>query len=193
MTPFETFKLYVSIRNHFNQKNYDYFLYNGKSRTSQESFEKRKDKMFFLKLSKHDDVLGFLVSNFLENSKTWIKELAYSENAEKIYNDWLKRKQSLTYQFKQDISKLDDDFNGLFKVEYNQHPIILKSYLSGDVSLETFCIMLEITNSKKYLDKSLESDIIWEELSLKVKKYTPFIHYDREKMKKICLDKFDSK
>lgn len=193
MTPFETFKLYVSIRNHFNQKNYDYFLYNGKSRTSQESFEKRKDKMFFLKLSKHEDVLGFLVSNFLENSKTWIKELAYSENAEKIYNDWLKRKQSLTYQFKQDISKLDDDFNGLFKVEHNQHPIILKSYLSGDVSLETFCIMLEITNSKKYLDKSLESDIIWEELSLKVKKYTPFIHYDREKMKKICLDKFDSK
>lgn len=193
MTPFETFKLYVSIRNHFNQKNYDYFLYNGKSRTSQESFEKRKDKMFFLKLSKHEDVLGFLVSNFLENSKTWIKELAYSENAEKIYNDWLKRKQSLTYQFKQDISKLDDDFNGLFKVEHNQHPIILKSYLSGDVSLETFCIMLEITNSKKYLDKSLESDIIWEELSLKVKKYTPFIHYDREKIKKICLDKFDSK
>lgn len=193
MTPFETFKLYVSIRNHFNQKNYDYFLYNGKSRTSQESFEKRKDKMFFLKLSKHEDVLGFLVSNFLENSKTWIKELAYSENAEKIYNDWLKRKQSLTYQFKQDISKLDDDFNGLFKVEHNQHPIILKSYLSGDVSLETFCILLEITNSKKYLDKSLESDIIWEELSLKVKKYTPFIHYDREKIKKICLDKFDSK
>lgn len=193
MTPFETFKLYVSIRNHFNQKNYDYFLYNGKSRTSQESFEKRKDKMFFLKLSKHEDVLGFLVSNFLENSKTWIKELAYSENAEKIYNDWLKRKQSLTYQFKQDISKLDDDFNSLFKVEHNQHPIILKSYLSGDVSLETFCIMLEITNSKKYLDKSLESDIIWEELSLKVKKYTPFIHYDREKMRKICLDKFDSK
>lgn len=193
MTPFETFKLYVSIRNHFNQKNYDYFLYNGKSRTSQESFEKRKDKMFFLKLSKHEDVLGFLVSNFLENSKTWIKELAYSENAEKIYNDWLKRKQSLTYQFKQDISKLDDDFNGLFKVEHNQHPIILKYYLSGDVSLETFCIMLEITNSKKYLDKSLESDIIWEELSLKVKKYTPFIHYDREKIKKICLDKFDSK
>lgn len=193
MTPFETFKLYVSIRNHFNQKNYDYFLYNGKSRTSQESFEKRKDKMFFLKLSKHEDVLGFLVSNFLENSKTWIKELAYSENAEKIYNDWLKRKQSLTYQFKQDISKLDDDFNGLFKVEHNQHPIILKSYLSGDVSLETFCIMLEITNSKKYFDKSLESDIIWEELSLKVKKYTPFIHYDREKMRKICLDKFDSK
>jgi len=128
-----------------------------------------------------------------DSSKTWIKELAYSENAEKIYNDWLKRKQSLTYQFKQDISKLDDDFNGLFKVEHNQHPIILKSYLSGNVSLETFCIMLEITNSKKYLDKSLESDIIWEELSLKVKKYTPFIQYDREKMKKICLDKFDSK
>lgn len=190
MTPFETFKLYVSIRNHFNQKNYDYFLYNGKSRTSQESFEKRKDKMFFLKLSKHDDVLGFLVSNFLENSKTWIKELAYSENAEKIYNDWLKRKQSLTYQFKSDISKLDDDFNHLFKVEQNQHPIILKSYMSGDISLETFCILLEVTKSKKYLDKSLESDIIWEELSLKVKKYTPFIHYDKEKLRKICLDRF---
>lgn len=191
MTAFETFKLYVSLKNHFTQKKYDFFLYNGKSRTSQQSFEKRKDKIFFLKLSKHQDVLGFLVSNLIKNNKSWVKELVYSEDAEKVYNNWLKRNQSLTYQFKNDISKIDVDFNNLFKVEQNQHPIIIKMYMSGDISLETFCILLEITNSKKYLDKSLESDIIWEELSLKVKKYTPFIKYDKEKVRKICLDKFD--
>ena len=191
MTAFETFKLYVSLKNHFTQKQYDFFLYNGKSRTSQQSFEKRKDKIFFLKLSKHQDVLGFLVSNLIKNNKSWVKELVYSEDAEKVYNNWLKRNQSLTYQFKNDISKIDVDFNNLFKVEQNQHPIIIKMYMSGDISLETFCILLEITNSKKYLDKSLESDIIWEELSLKVKKYTPFIKYDKEKVRKICLDKFD--
>jgi len=191
VTAFETFKLYVSLKNHFTQKKYDFFLYNGKSRTSQQSFEKRKDKIFFLKLSKHQDVLGFLVSNLIKNNKSWVKELVYSEDAEKVYNNWLKRNQSLTYQFKNDISKIDVDFNNLFKVEQNQHPIIIKMYMSGDISLETFCILLEITNSKKYLDKSLESDIIWEELSLKVKKYTPFIKYDKEKVRKICLDKFD--
>lgn len=84
MTTFETFKLYIALKNHFTLKTYDYFKYNGKTRTSQKSFEKRNDKFFFQKLSKHNDILGFLVSNLIVNSKSWIKDLTYNEQSENI-------------------------------------------------------------------------------------------------------------
>lgn len=191
MTSFDTFKLYISLKNHFTQKKYNYFKYNGKSRTSQDSFDKRKDKIFFQKLSKHSDVLGFLLSNLLVNNKSWIKDITYNENSDKIYNDWLKRKQSLTYVFKNDIKKLDDDFNSNFLIQENNHPTILKLYLSNEISLETFCILIDISGAKKYFDKMLKNDVMWDEIGLLVEKYTPFITYDKEKYKNILLTNYE--
>jgi hypothetical protein len=191
VTSFEAFKLYISLKNHFTQKKYNYFKYNGKSRTSQDSFDKRKDKIFFQKLSKHSDVLGFLLSNLLVNNKSWIKDITYNENSDKIYNDWLKRKQSLTYVFKNDIKKLDDDFNSNFLIQENNHPTILKLYLSNEISLETFCILIDISGAKKYFDKMLKNDVMWDEIGLLVEKYTPFITYDKEKYKNILLTNYE--
>jgi hypothetical protein len=191
VTSFDTFKLYISLKNHFTQKKYNYFKYNGKSRTSQDSFDKRKDKIFFQKLSKHSDVLGFLLSNLLVNNKSWIKDITYNENSDKIYNDWLKRKQSLTYVFKNDIKKLDDDFNSNFLIQENNHPTILKLYLSNEISLETFCILIDISGAKKYFDKMLKNDVMWDEIGLLVEKYTPFITYDKEKYKNILLTNYE--
>lgn len=191
MTTFETFKLYIALKNHFTLKTYDYFKYNGKTRTSQKSFEKRNDKFFFQKLSKHNDILGFLVSNLIVNSKSWIKDLTYNEQSEKIYKDWLKRNQSLTYIFKSDLKKLDDDFNSNFIIQENNHPKILKLFLSNEISLESFCILLDITTAKKYFDKSLKNDIIWNDISILIEKYMPFIKYDKENYKKILLTELE--
>ena len=69
MTPFEAFSMYIALKNHFTQKRFDYLKYNGKSRMTQKSFDKRKDKIFFQKLAKHEDVQGFLIANFIKNIK----------------------------------------------------------------------------------------------------------------------------
>jgi hypothetical protein len=49
MSAFEVYKDYLALKNHFSNKNYDYFKYKGKVRTSIDSFNKRKDKIFFEK------------------------------------------------------------------------------------------------------------------------------------------------
>jgi hypothetical protein len=90
MTAYDCFKEYLSLKNHFTKDSYDYFKYNGKVRTNLSSFEKRKDKIFFHKLAKHENVHGFLVANLVHNPKTWIKELAYSEEAERYTKIGLK-------------------------------------------------------------------------------------------------------
>lgn len=193
MDDFEAYKTYVSLKSHFNNKNYDYFKYNGKNKKiSYDTFLKRNDKIFFKKLSKHKDVIGILVSNFLENKNNWIKELAYNKDSEQVYKDWLKRNQSLSYMFKQDISKLDENFNSNFIIKDNQHPYILKLYYRKDISIESLCILFDIVGCKSYFDKKLSSDIIWQETSMLIEKYTPFIKYDKERIVKICLDTFDS-
>jgi hypothetical protein len=45
-----------------------------------------------------------------------------------------------------------------------------------------------MTKALKQWDDKLEYDPIWEDIRLRVVKYTPFIKYDREKIKQVMLD-----
>lgn len=193
MTPFEAYKDYLALRNHFNSPDYDYFKYNGKVSGSVASFEKRKDRFFFEKLAKHRDPHGLMVANFIDNPKTWIKDIAYSEAASKTYEAWVKRLQSLTYLIVEDAKKLDPDFNSNFKVEDDEHPNILRLYLGGQITLETLVVLCDILGCASYWEKKMEGDPIWEETSLKIKKYRPFVKYNAEKIKKLLYEYFGEK
>ena len=52
MTPFDAYKTYLALKNHFSKPKYDYFKYAGKSRASIESFNKRKDRYWFERISR---------------------------------------------------------------------------------------------------------------------------------------------
>lgn len=192
MSPFECYKEYLSLKQHFTKPNYDYFRYKGKIKAKQESFNKRKDKIFFQKLAKHPDLHNFLLANFAKDENSWVRGLAYSEEAENIYKDWIRRKQSLTYNFKNDLGKLDDNFDSNFTIntEKNSHPYLLRLYFGDLISLETMCILLDITGAKKHWDSKLKYDLVYEPIKTKIEKYTPFIQYDKEKIKKIIVDFF---
>lgn len=190
MTPYEVYKDYLALRNHFNQPGYDYFKYQGKTSGSVAAFDKRKDKLFFQKLAKHTDPHGLMLSNFLINPKTWIKDLAYSEDAQKVYEDWLKRSQSLTYVIKNEIKKLDPDFNTNFLIKDSTHPIVLRSYIKGDISIETLVVLIDITSCLNYWERNMGDDVIWKDVGLRLNKYRPFVKYDREKIKTILVDIF---
>jgi hypothetical protein len=191
MSALECYQEYLALKNHFSKPSYDYFKYNGKVRVNAKTFDARKDKLFFQKLAKHPDVHSFLIANLSENEKTWIKELAYSEVAEKVYKDWSKRQQSLSYVFKQDLTKLDPVLKNNFNCKEGEHPLLLRLYLGKEISLETLCLLLEFSGVKQKWDSRMEYDLVWESLKTKIEKYTPFIKYDKDKIVKIALDFFD--
>ena len=65
VTPFDAYKSYLGLKNHFTKEKYDYHRYGGKSRASLESFYKRRDRYFFEKLSRQKDdaeVVEFLLA-----------------------------------------------------------------------------------------------------------------------------------
>ena len=69
--------------------------------------------------------------------------------------------------------------------------IVSELFLQKEIRIETVCILIDITETMKYLDKHLKNDIIWDDIGSTIKKYTPFIVYDKEKFEKIILDYFD--
>ena len=192
VTPFETYQHYLSLKNHFTNPKYDFFKYGAKTRASMTSFNKRKDKYWFEKTSrKYSDkeVVDFLVSNFVSTDNPqnlWIGEIINS--GERNYADWMKRQQSLTYLFKEQSNELlsENELETLFNCTKG-HPPILKKFLSGSVSLETLTIFDKVFHFSKNFDKELD-DPVWETVSLKLKKYSPFLNIDMFHYKKILRD-----
>ena len=189
VTPFETYQHYLSLKNHFTNPKYDFFKYGAKTRASVTSFNKRRDKYLFEKTSrKYSDkeVVDFLVSNFVASSNPqnlWIGEIINS--GERTYAEWSKRQQSLSYLYKEQMevffseNKLEDAFNCS-----KGHPPILKKFLGGDVSIESLSICEKIFCFREKFDKKLD-DPVWETVSLKLKKYIPFLNIDVFRYKKI--------
>lgn len=189
MNAFESYKAYLAIKQHFHQRSYDYFKYGGKVSVKQQTFESRRDKYLFQKLSKKKDVEGFLIANFVEKDTSWIRDML-CEEGEAIYNQWLKRQQSITYLFESDLEKLDNNINKNLIVENEQHPLLLKLIFQKEIMLETSIIIDDIIGVFSYWNKSIKETIIWPDLYHKIIKYKPFVKYDKVKCKMILKNRF---
>jgi hypothetical protein len=193
VTPYQVYTEYLALKSHFTNKNYDYFKYNKKVRASITSFNRRTDKYWFEKTSrkyKDEEIVDFFVSNFVQsesNSNIWIGSLI--NEGEKVYSEWKKRQQSLSYLFKEQSTELfsETELENVFKC-CKGHPPVLKKFLSGKLSLETFIIYERIFQFAKDFDKKL-IDPVWETVSMKIKKYSPFLlHINILQYKKILRD-----
>lgn len=190
MSPYECYIDYLALKRHFTTESYDYFKYNGKVSAKRDSFEKRKDKFFFEKLSKHKEPHEFIVSNLIKNPKAWVRDIIYSDVAESNYQDWIKKKQSLSYIISNELSNFNDDFDSNFKVLDGQVPHIISLYLGSKISLETLLVITDAIGCFSYWNKALKDNIIWTDMGMLIRKALPFIKYDKSKIKKIFLDKF---
>ena len=188
VTPFETYRTYLSMKSHFTNPKYDFIKYGGKSRATITSFNKRKDKYWFEKTSRKysdQEVIDFLLSNFINATNPqnlWIGEIINS--GERTYSEWMKRQQSLTYLFKEQSNELlsEKNLDEVFNCSKG-HPTILKKYLGGDVSLETLSIYEIIFSFSEKFDQKLK-DPVWETVSMKLKKYIPFLNINVFQFKK---------
>lgn len=191
MDGYEVYKIYLALKLHFTKDKYNFFTFNGKSRASLSSFEKRNDRYFFKKIgTKFDrqEVIEFFVSHFIKDGSTWIGNISIHKS--KTYADWKKKIQSMSFNFSQEIESLLDlhpDFDSLFRIVDGQHPVLLKEHLSGNVSLETMVALNLIVNYIPYFTNNISDPIVWPEIRKTVVKYEPFLSLDKSKYKRILL------
>tara|TARA_B100000700_G_C14878554_1_gene776918 strand:+ start:43 stop:642 length:600 start_codon:yes stop_codon:yes gene_type:complete len=191
LSPFDTYKQYLAYKNHFTREKYDYHRYGGRSKAKVESFYKRKDRYFFEKMSRKyndDQVKDFFLANFVDTDNPqglWIGNII--KTGEVVYKEWMKRQQSLFYNFKQNSEDMMDeyDYEEFFDASKG-HPPILKEHLGGKISVEEMCVYEKVFSYCKDYDKQLD-DPVWKVVGLKVRKYLPFLDIDRDKYRNHLL------
>ena len=187
--PYEVYIKYLALKSHFSDPNYDFFKYNGKVKAWRSTFDVRKDKYFFYKLSKKKDPIEYLVSNFIASENFYIGNIRADES-DQIYMDYKKRKESLSYVFKSDLSKMKENFNDNIIVPDNEHPYLLRLYMRKDICIETLTLINKCVNIFDYWDKELEGDIMWPDIKLLSTKYSPFLNVNINNYREIILSNF---
>lgn len=190
MTPFEAYSTYLAVKHHFSRESYSYKKYNGKVKVTYASFEKRPDKYQFSKLAKKKNLVDFLVSNMVHGNRMemWVGDMLSDGRSDEIFMQRKKRIESLTYNFTQELSKIDD-LQSAATVTDGEHPELLKMYARGDLSLETMIIICDVIKCIPYWNKHIREDVIWPRYRLLFKKYAEFFEYDKEKYFKIIAQK----
>tara|TARA_R110002167_G_scaffold167824_2_gene365433 strand:- start:204 stop:815 length:612 start_codon:yes stop_codon:yes gene_type:complete len=185
---YNAYKTYIALKTHFTTDYYDYFEQKGKIKANEQSFLKRKDKFFFEKLENKykEDLVDFFVSNMVTDQSAWVGSMV-GDKAERVFNDWKKRRQSLKYSFREDMvsirdymDKNDITFDNIFTCVDDQHPIILKLLIAEEISIESFIILDRVLNFIRHINHFLLDEYIWLEYNKKVKKYSPFVVTDRK-------------
>lgn len=186
-TGFGSYQLFLALRTHFTSSKYDFFQMHGKLRATKESYNRRNDKLFFEKLAKAYDaelLRDFYVSNILED-KQYVTDLL-DDSATSNFIRYQSRRQALTYNVSKDIDTvLSNGSCEAFKTNRNEYPGVLILYLQRRISIESLVIMNDFIKFADRFDDYYKDDVIWPKVSLKIRKYRPFLRYDREKMKQI--------
>ena len=193
VTPIDVYKTYLAFKNHFTKKSYNYFKYGGKSKASVQAYNKRKDRYFFERMSRKksdEEIKDYFLANFVEcddPDRLWIGEIISS--GEDNLKSWMKRSQTMSYMFKTEVEVFvnKENFQQLFTIKGQSHPEVLKKYLQGALSIETMVILDIILEYVKNFDKKLE-DPVWDTVSLKIKKYKPFLNINVNKYKSILKE-----
>lgn len=189
--PFHVYVRYVALKRHFTSS-YDFFKYQGKVKIGRDSFDRRRDRHFFGKVSKIRDWEQYLLANLVEDPNLWIGSLADSEEARATHLDWIRRNQSITYTFKSDLNLLRDDLREEVKVVNGQHPNLLTLVQEDAISLETASILLRLTGCEDYWLSNVTDTIVFPDILMRLKKYYPFIQYDKPKFRDLVMHKVSS-
>ena len=190
--PADAYRCYLAMKNHFTKEKYDYIKYRGKVKATNEAFYKRKDRFWFEKFARQKsdkEIEDFFVANFTscaDPESLWIGEMI--KDGEGRYQNWQKKVQSLSYIFREESEKLfaDNKVDDVFNCSKG-HPIVLKKFLGGNLSLESLVIYDIIFGYSKNFDKKLK-DPVWETVSRRVRKYSPFLNIDVSRYKNILKE-----
>ena len=186
MEPIDVYLLYCAMKAHFGKGDYDFVTYKGKTRIKRDTFYKRKDRSFFVRVSRkyktEQEIQNYFVSNFIKDKKGYIANFN-DEN----YESWKLKRQGFFDLFDVEMKPLVEAFEDLFTVTNGQHPKLMREFLGGRVSLETIIILDELVNFSLDWNKQLEDDIIWIDLRILMNNYKRFLTIDQEKYKIILL------
>jgi hypothetical protein len=182
MEPIDVYLMYCAMKAHFGKSDYDFVDYKGKTRIKRDTFYKRKDRSFFVKLARkynaEEQIKNYFISNFIKDKKGYIANFT-DEN----YESWKLKRKNFFEIFEVEMKPLVESFENLYVVENRQHPKLMREFLGGRVSLETLIILDELVGYGTTWIEEMKDDIIWIDLNNLMDNYERFLTIDQEQYK----------
>jgi hypothetical protein len=160
MNGYQTYQIYQSLKLHFTT-DYDAVKYNYKTAVRQDTFERRKDRYFFEKLSRRfnkEKLIHYFTANLVHNPKVWIGDMT-----EEIYNDYVARYDKLTYMVTQDMKLMAEkgySFDDICSTsDNNSTNPLLESLRADEIHFESVVLVDILVNFLKKLKRDLNDPL----------------------------------
>lgn len=190
MNGLQAYKYYMSIKLHFSSEKFNVFENRGRINCSRETFNVRKDKLIFEKLSRKypidKELIQFIASNFIYGNES----LVYSINeADELFFEWKRRKESITKIFSDDCDTIIHDAESkslqesdIFNFTLNAYPSIIRLFLGGKITIESLRILDDLNPFLGGGSINRPAMVLIEKEILRIKKSSGFIKYNRDKV-----------
>lgn len=193
LTGWGFFKLYKAIHLHFTSRTYDVIKHGGRTRYKEDSFYTRNDHARFEHFANkfHNKIKAghFIIANMVYGNPDFVYG-SYAD-AHYVYLQWVKIRDSITYEFKKDINYLN---NILDKFDSKDNPLPIQSMILYEVIHHGINVETAIILNKEYRklfdswEEKHHNDPYMNEQILKYRKYSPFVSYDTDKIQSILKE-----
>lgn len=160
MDGYQAYQIYQSLKLHFTT-DYDAVKYNYRTAVKRDTFERRRDRYFFEKLSRRfnkEKLIHYFTSNLISNSGVWVGDMT-----DEIYNAYIARYDKLTYMLSQDMNLMSDkgySFDQLCTTsDNNTSNPLLESLRSGEIQLESVVLVDIMVNFLNRLKSDLSDPL----------------------------------
>lgn len=147
MTGFQTYQIYNALKLHFTS-GYDAVKYNFRTAVKQDTFERRRDRYFFEKLSRRlnkETAIQYFTSNLIHDPSVWVGNMT-----DDVYNAYIARYDKLTYMLTNDMKLIRDKgytFDEMCTAsDNNSSNPLLESLRAGEIQLETVVLVDILVN-----------------------------------------------
>lgn len=187
---YDAYCIHNAVRLHFSSGKYDYFKYNGKTKVmSSGDFSRSKNRFDYLRVvRKHPtalEVQSLCACNYAVDPKWFITKHRDTESQDRFMK-WKRFNEMPEHFFKLNMDASQRYLLELYDYQdvkpdflWNPHngnlPVLFQRWVSGEVQVETLCVLNQIMNLFTHWNTVLEFDPIWEELRNTVPKYMPFV------------------
>lgn len=182
MTPIDAYERYMAIKCHWDETDYDFFLYNGKVKITHTSFNRRKDKRIFMaacrtmNLEDWTDLLVISIVDF-NNKLPFVGDLLDGDRIARG-QEWQRRRKDPLSAFQKDVELMKVRFAGsieeLVRSKYPAPPI-LSFYWQKLIWPDTLVHMNRILKFRKKYDKELKHHPLWSDVSNHIYKLSKFV------------------
>lgn len=181
MDGFRAFKYYMALKLHFTDPKFDVFVNRGRVRGTLQRFQMRNDRLLFEKLARQfpidKEYIQYIASNLMYDNPDVVYQ---SDEGMANYKEFLRRRQSITRVFQDDLDTIVKS-GAQYKIVDDNIPDVIQLLISKKITIETTVILNQLDD---FIGK-IESNhvhLMFGNLIMRIVKSTKFVKYNSYKV-----------